>query len=344
MPTRVAVIYNDDASLLSGEARDAVAVQSVVACAHAVANALRERGLAVELHGALPEARHVIELVAALDVDLVFNLVEALGGDSRKEQAFAWLLELHGIGYTGSAPRAMALCMEKPVTRAVLASRGLPVPRGTVFERSDETLGDLRFPLIVKPSREDASHGIASEGVVRDEVSLRARVRYVIECYAQPALVEEFVEGREVNVGLLARGDGLEVLPLSEIDYSGFPAEMPHIVSYAGKWIEGSRDWDLTKVVAARDLTPAQRARIENVARSAFEVLQMNDYGRVDLRLDWRGEPFVIDVNPNPDISPDAGFALAAARAGLSYGEVVERIASSALRRHAAQRRAGSRS
>jgi D-alanine-D-alanine ligase len=331
--TRVAVAYNDDASLAHGEPRDAIAVQAVVACAKAVAGALGERGHAVELVALQPEPGAVLRCVESLACEVVFNLVEAIGGDARKEQAFAWLCELFQLPYTGSPPRAMALCVEKPVTRAVLAANGLPVPRGAVLARGDEPIANLRFPLIVKPAREDASHGITSESVVRDEAGLRARARWVIERYAQPALAEEFVEGREINVGLIEHGGALEVLPLSEIDYSLFPPGMPRIVSYAGKWIEASRDWELTKVVPARDLTAEQRARIDSVARGAFEVLGLAGYGRVDLRIEAQGDPYVIDVNSNPDVSPDAGFALAAARAGYSYADVVDWIVESALRR-----------
>jgi D-alanine-D-alanine ligase len=133
-------------------------------------------------------------------------------------------------------------------------------------------------------------------------------------------------------VGLLDGPRGQELLPLSEIDYSGYPPDMPRIVSYAGKWIETSRDWALTQVVAARGLDDAARARLESVARRACDVLGLAGYGRVDVRLDARGNPFVIDVNPNPDVSPDAGFSLAAARAGLSHADVVERIVASAVR------------
>jgi D-alanine-D-alanine ligase len=330
--TRITVVYNDDAALAHGDPLDLIAVQGVVGCARAVAQALRERGHAVEIMALGPEPRQVARSVEGLACDLVFNLVEAIGGDARREPAFAWLCELAGLRYTGSPPRAMTLCLEKPLTQALLAARGIPVPRNVLLARGDELLGGLSFPAIVKPSREDASHGIASESVVPDEDALRARARYVIDHYAQPALAEEFIEGREINVALLETPRGLEVLPLSEIDYTGFPPDMPHIVSYAGKWIETSRDWAVTIVVAARDLTLEQRARIEAVARAAFEVLGLSGYGRVDVRLDRSGHPFVIDVNANPDISPDAGFALAAARAGYTYADVVAWIAESALR------------
>jgi D-alanine-D-alanine ligase len=124
---------------------------------------------------------------------------------------------------------------------------------------------------------------------------------------------------------------GLEVLPLSEIDYSGFPPDMPRIVSYAGKWIETSLDWKLTQVVAAR-VSSDEQTRIESTARRAFQALGLRGYGRVDVRLDARNQPFVIDVNANPDVSPDAGFALAAARAKYAYADIIGWIAESALR------------
>jgi D-alanine-D-alanine ligase len=333
---RVTVLYNDDATLAHGSGDDAIAVQAVVDCAKAIAFALVQRGYDVELEGVKPDANAALRLASTLRTDVVFNLVEALGGESRFEQAMAWLYELRRIPYTGAGPRAMALCMEKPVTRAVLASRGLPVPRGATLERGDESLEGLRFPLVVKPSREDASHGITSESLARDEAALRARARWVIETYAQPALAEEYIESREINVALLAGASGVEVLPLSEIDYSGFAPDEPRLVTYAGKWIETSRDWELTRVIPARDLTDAQRARIESVARGAFAVLGLADYGRVDLRLDARGDPFIIDVNPNPDLSPGAGFHLAAERAGLDHASLCGRIVESALRRHRA--------
>lgn len=330
--TRITVVYNDDGAVARGDAHDVIAVQGVIGCAGAVAAALRERGHAVEVRALGPETRAALQLVDSISGDVVFNLVESIGGDARLEPALAWLCELCELRYTGSPPRALTVCLEKPLTQALLAARGIPVPRNVVLVRGDEPLGQLSFPVIVKPAREDASHGISSESVVRDERALRARARFVIEHYAQPALAEEFIAGREINVGLLETPRGLEVLPLSEIDYSGFPSDMPHIVSYAGKWIDSSRDWALTTVMAARDLTVEQRARIEAVARAAFETLGLRGYGRIDLRLDEQGRPFVIDVNANPDLSPDAGFALAAVRAGYDYGDVIAWIVESALR------------
>ena len=330
--TRVAVVHNEDAALVHGDTQDALAVQGVVACARAVADVLRERGCTVESVALRPEPRAALRQADAIAADLVFNLVESIGGDARREPAFAHLCELCGLRYTGSPPRALALCVEKPVAQALLAARGVPVPRNVVLARGDEPLAGLPLPAIVKPAHEDASHGIAGASVVADEPALRARARFVITQYAQPALAEEFIAQQSGHITVLETPRGLEVLPLSEIDYTGFPSDMPHIVSYAAKWIDTSRDWALTNVIPARDLSTAQRARIEAVARAAFDILGLAGYGRVDMRLDACGEPFVIDVNANPDVSPDAGFALAAARAGYRYADVIWWIAASGLR------------
>lgn len=327
--TRVAVVYNDDASLVHGEARDAIAVQGVVLCAAAVTEALRSRGYAVESHTVGSDRRAAITLVNTLDCDVVFNLVEAIGGDARWEPAFASLLELSGIPYTGAPARAMTLCLEKPVAQALLAARGIAVPPAVVLERGDEPLDHLPLPAIVKPAREDASHGITLASVAADKAAVRARARDVIDRYRQPAFAEAFVDGREVNVGLLESNGALDILPLAEIDFYAFTPDMPRIVTYDGKWIEGSRDWNLTRVVPAR-VSEAERERIEQTARAAFSALGLRGYGRVDVRVAADGTPFVIDINPNPDISPDAGFARAAARGGWTYADLITHIVEAA--------------
>jgi len=336
MSLKIAVLHNDEENLAQGEACDALAVQGVREAARAIARSLEENGWTAHLAAVPEDPRELCALVSGLECDLVFNQVEALAGDARKEQAFAWLLELFGLAYTGSRPRAMALCVEKPLARTVLAAHGIAVPRAVVCERGDEPLADVRYPLIVKPVREDASHGIVLESVVRDEREARARARYVIERYAQAALLEEFVDGREVNVALVGTGEDALVLPPGEIDYSLFPPEAPHLVTYAGKWIETSDDYRRTLVKPAERLPE----KALSAARAAYVALGLTDYGRVDLRLDARGEPFVIDVNPNPDLSPGAGFALAAERAGNTHAELIARIVEAALERAPAAARA----
>jgi D-alanine-D-alanine ligase len=329
---RVAVLHNALTAASRGGEADRLAVEAVEGAARAGAKALEEAGWSVSVQVVPGEARELAAMLSALEADLVFNMVEELAGDARGDAAFAAMLELWGIPYTGAGPRALTLCLEKPVARAVLAARGVRVPRGAVLENGTESLGGLRFPVIVKPSREDASHGIELASVVAAEREARERARLVIERYGQPALVEEYVDGREVNAALVARGGEVEVLPLGEIDFSGFPAGAPRIVTYAGKWVEDSADWRATLSVAAR-LEPAEEARVRETALAAWTALGLADYARVDLRLDASGEPFVIDVNPNPDLSPGAGFALAAERRGWSHAQLILHIAEAALER-----------
>jgi D-alanine-D-alanine ligase len=154
-----------------------------------------------------------------------------------------------------------------------------------------------------------------------------------VRTYRQPALVEEFVDGRELNVALLGSGDAAEVLPLSEIDFSRVPAGRPRILTYAAKWDVASEEYETTPSVGARPLEKELERRVHAVARAAYAALRLSGYGRVDLRLDPARGPLVIDVNPNPDLSPDAGFAKAARRAGLSHADIVRRIVEDALRR-----------
>ena len=180
---------------------------------------------------------------------------------------------------------------------------------------------------------EDASLGITEANVVASPAELRARTTQLIEEFDQPVLAERYVEGREINVTLLGNGATLETLPMHEIDFAAMPADRPKIVSYAAKWEEGHVDYAGTKPVLLRDAAPALVAEMDRVARATWRAVELRDYGRVDLRVDAAGVPWVIDVNPNPDISPDAGVTRSAAAAGLSHPQLVSRIAEIALRR-----------
>lgn len=268
---------------------------------------------------------------------VVFNLCESIHGDNRFESLLPLLLELDGISYTGSGPFALSLALRKDKTKEILRARGVPAPRGVLVERAGAGGLELRFPLIVKPAREDASVGISSASVVRDPAALEARVAHVLEHYRQPALVEEYVEGREIYVSLLGRpGERPQIFPFFEIDFSDMPADRPRIVSFEGKWVESSVEYKGTRPVRCEGLTPAQRARIAETALAAFEAIELRDYARIDIRLAADGTPYVIDVNPNCDLSDLAGgFSKAARAGGLAYKDVILRIVELALARRA---------
>jgi D-alanine-D-alanine ligase len=196
-----------------------------------------------------------------------------------------------------------------------------------VVTEADAPIG-LGFPLIVKPTREDASVGISSASVVRDEAALRERIRHVLQHYSQPALVEQYIEGREVYVSLLGRvGERPQIFPFFEIDFSDMPADRPKIVSFEGKWVEDSVEYKGTRPVRCEGLTAEVRDRVAATALAAFEAMELRDYARMDVRLTAEGTPYVIDVNPNCDLSDLAGgFSKAARAGGLSYKDVILRL------------------
>jgi D-alanine-D-alanine ligase len=278
---------------------------------------------------------HPSEVLAALGdhrPDVVFNLCEALGGDSRLEVHAAWMLDRLGLPFTGSPYHALRHCLYKVEANHILGRAGVRVP-ATVRVDSPDSVPRVSFPAIVKPEREDGSTGIERDSVVYEMRSLRDRVACVIETLEQPAVVQHYVHGREIAVSLLG-GPLPRVLPPGEIQFDGLPPGHPHILTFAAKWDPESVECTGTVPVPAV-LRPHELRRVAAIGRRAFEVLGLRDYGRVDVRLDPRGVPYVIDVNPNCDLSMGGGFSLAAGRAGLSYAAFVWEILRSALRRRA---------
>jgi D-alanine-D-alanine ligase len=332
--TRVLVLYNDDTSLLErGEAQDRIAVEGAASAAAAIARALAGPDFEPELAPAGSDPGRLAALAASCADGVIFNVCEAFGGESRLEYAVAAALELARVAYTGNPPLALALAQDKHLAKAVLAAAGVPVARSTILAAPGDPLPeDLRPPLFVKTRFEDASHGISEESLCSSIEAVRRRADYLIRTYRQDAIVEEFLPGREFNVGVILDG---EVLPLAEIDWQ-LPPGVPRIVTYEAKWVESSPSYGGTPVACpARDVPPALAARLAALARTAYRALGCRDYARVDVRLDGGGEPRVLEVNPNPDLSPDAGLARAAARAGIAYPDLVRRIAHAALARRA---------
>jgi D-alanine-D-alanine ligase len=337
MSRRIAVLYDPRAGLLPGEPEDALAADEVHQVSQDVAAACRSCGWDAWLVEVPSQPTALLQGLERDRPDLVFNLVEGLGGQSRLEAAVPILLELAHHPYTGSPPLALVLGLEKPLVRDLLRGRGLPVPPGQLLARGDEPLDGLAFPCIVKPAHEDASHGISTDSVVADAAAARRRAAWVRERYEQAALVEEFVDGREFNVSILGEGAAATALPLAEIDFAGFPLGRPRLVTYAAKWQPSSPEYTGSASVPAEGLESGVRERLIAVSLEAYRALGLRDYGRVDLRLHAQRGPMLLEVNPNPDLSPDAGLARAAARAGLSYAELIGRIVEGALARAAAR-------
>lgn len=340
-PSRITVLHNTDYDdELTGPGID---VSSVEISARAVAHGLKQAGFGVELVGL--EGREVFDVLQKLradNVELVFNLCESMAGDPRNEPTFAGLLDLFEIPYTGADLPALAACLHKRRSKDILIGRGIPTPPHRFLENTaalaDPSLDTLDYPWFLKLAHEDASVGITEENLVRTPAALRDRAGAMIAEFGQPVLAERYVEGREINATLFGNGADLRVLPLHEIDFAKMPADRPRIVSYAAKWEETHVDYAGTKPVLLRDASPAFVARCEQVARDAWDAHGLRDYARVDLRVDREGQPWVIDVNPNPDISPDAGVARSAAVAGMSYVDMVRALAEIAWKRVRASR------
>jgi D-alanine-D-alanine ligase len=339
----VLVLYNKDFDDDANERPAGADVSSVRLSALAVCDALRAEGLGGELlgiHGR--DLAAVLPRLQSMAPDLVFNLCESLHGDSRHEVVIPAVLDLYGIRYTGSDSFSLALCLHKQRAKEALRSCDIPTPPylilgpddlATLDGRSD--LSDLAYPFFLKLAHEDASVGIDGTNVVADRVSLAMRVRELVQRWDQPVIAERYIAGREVNATVLGTGAHASLLPLHEIDFAAMPPGAPHIVSYAAKWNEAHIEYAGTRPVPMMDVSGLLMSTIERVALAAFSACGLRDYGRIDLRVDDAGVPWVIDVNPNCDTSPDAGVARAGRTAGLAYSELIRRICELAWCRYA---------
>jgi D-alanine-D-alanine ligase len=331
-PISVAVLYNVDFEDTGPEGDPGYAARAdVEVVARSIAETLSDGAHEAHLVPVDGDMHELRARLVDLEPDCAFNLCESLAGDARLETAVPLLLELLGIPCTGSSPEALSQALYKDRVKQLLVAAGVPTPQSCVMARPDDHC-PLPFPVIVKPVREDGSAGITSRSVVHDRGELRTVVAEVVRAFRQPCLVECFVAGRELNVALFGFPTA-RVLPLSEIDFSLLPAGEPKIVSYAAKWHEGSPADRGTRPVLHPELPAAVAARVRRVAVEAFRALGIRDYGRVDIRLSSGGIPYVVDVNPNCDLSRHAGMARAAAAVGIDYAALAKLLVRYALRR-----------
>jgi D-alanine-D-alanine ligase len=321
----VAVCFNRVPSKQhKGEPGDRISEEGAEAEARAVKKVLKALGHAPILVPLGSDIETFIGNLRSAEPEVVFNLCEGFWGDSRKELHVAALLDLLGYAYTGAAPLSLGLTQDKGRTKDLLLSHRLPTPKYVMVKPREHfpRTRDLVYPLIVKPRFEDASLGISAESIVETEKELRERIQYVHDTYRQGALVEEFIEGREINAAVIGNAP-VEALPLSEIRFhSGLPRS---IVSYEGKWLEESNEFAGTEPICPAPLKAKEEFLVRDVALRAFKILECRDYARVDMRL-REGVPYILEVNANPDISPGAGLAKAARAAGISYQRLIERI------------------
>jgi len=261
-----------------------------------------------------------------LHPDLVFNIAEGLNGASREAQVPA-MLDYLGLPYTGSDPVTLGLCLDKQRTKEILSYHRIPTPRFTVVRSLAEVPQRLRYPLLVKPTLEGSSKGVTDKALVHDRKALLRQVDWVLSSYGQPALIEDFLPGREFTVALLGNGASLRTLPIVEIDFSTLPAGVNPIYSFEAKWLWDREEEPLKIFACPAPLEPLLQRNIEETCKRAFRSMGCRDWCRIDVRLDGRGVPNIIELNPLPGILPrpeqNSCFPKAARAAGLTYDAMI---------------------
>ena len=292
-----------------------------------VAEALGKLGHQATLH-CLDGSIKSLHALARLDCDLIFNLAESFAGNDTADYCIAAYLELLGKQFTGSGSRGLLYGQEKANAKKILEFHGIHTP---VFARSYrgrlDFSHDLEFPVIVKPAREDGSIGIEFNAVVNSIRELMERIDWLHANFDSPVLIEEYVDGREMYVGVLGN-DNPAALPVVELDLSKLPEGTPRIAGAEVKWGRGTRAYRDTKSAVVENLAEETTALLQQTAIAVFQALELRDYARIDMRLRPDGRVAVIEANPNPWLASKAEFVMAARKAGRTYtqliGEIVE--------------------
>jgi D-alanine-D-alanine ligase len=297
-----------------------------------VATALGENGHQVSLLGISNDLRRLIDWLAKNKPEMVFNLCETFDDIDAHEMHVAAVLEMIGQPFTGTGPASMAIRQDKALTKKVLAFHGVLTPQFATFEKQNiEFAGRMRFPMLVKPLHGDASMGIHDASVVNDYKSLLSRISFIHGELSDAAIVEEYIDGREIFASFL--GNPLEPLPLVEIDFSELPLSYPRIFGREAKFDVASPQYNGTTLTIAEDLTPETSSRVVRAAVESVRALGLTDYGRVDIRLAPDGSPYVVEVNANPYLEQGGALATAAQEAGIAYPELINRILACARKR-----------
>ncbi|HET7208450.1 MAG TPA: D-alanine--D-alanine ligase [Terriglobales bacterium] len=276
-----------------------------------------------------------LHALAKCGADLVFNLTESYAGDDTKDMNIAAYLDLLGLPYTGGGPHAQLLAQDKGLAKKMFAFHGIRTPYfATAYRGTIDHAHDIEFPLMVKPLTEDGSIGIDADSVVNSVKELMERVQYIQDEFDSPALIEEYIEGREIYAAILGSYETAQCLPLVELDLSKLPKGTPKIASYDVKFEKDTEAHRLTKSALAEDLDEKTVAALSDTALAAYRAVKLRDYGRIDMRLTPKGHVYVIEANPNPWLSSKQEFAMAAKASGRSYTDLVGEIVSMAIARY----------
>lgn len=328
--TRVVILYNEPT--LPADHPDADSEHEIVYTVSETEKVLIASGFEVEQLGAHVDPGKIIDGLRELQPDVVFNLFEGVPEMSTTEAFAAGLLEWLGVPYTGCPYQCLVAARDKPLTKRLLQSARLPTPKFALVERLPVRPNRLGWPVIVKPPCEDASVGMAQASVVTNPDEYRERVEFIFEEFGSPALVEQYIRGREFNIALYEKPE-LTVLPPYE--YTFTKNNKWGIITYDSKWNTESRDFEATPPDYRPKIAPQVRKKLDRIAKKTYKLLGCRDLARVDVRVTPEGKPYVIEVNPNPDFSPVGGLADCLETAELTLKDVAAQMVQNALARGA---------
>ena len=292
-----------------------------------VMKSLVRLGHTVETLPVFDNVSHILEKLHACAPDVVFNLSESFHDNRAHEPNIPALLELMKVRYTGAGPDALMLCKDKAITKKILTYHHVRVPGFVVSHRLSplRSLKRFKFPAFVKPRYEESSDGISKASFARDEREAIERAQFIHQKFDCDALIEEYIEGRELYVGVLGTRR-LTVFPPREVFFDNMPADVPRFATYHAKWNDAYRKkWGITNG-AARELAPEVERDLRKLGRNVYDWLKIRGCGRLDVRLTPKGELFVIEANPNPSLAQDEDFAQSAAAAGMNYDALITAI------------------
>jgi len=299
----------------------------------AVCSALAERHEVIPLEA----GENIFPKLRDIRPDIVFNIAEGSIGPCREGHVPS-ILEYLNIPYTASDPLTLNLCLDKSRTKEVLAYHNLPSPRFRVLSKKQFSFNSLHYPLLVKPLYEGSSIGIHNDSIVDTHEQMREKVTWVLDRYREPALVEEYLPGREFTVAVLGNGDHARLLPIVEIKFDSLPPGVSPIYSYEAKWIWDETDNPLEIFECPADIGHELQEEIGKIALHAYHALRCRDWCRIDLRLDASNNPHIIELNPLPGILPrpeqNSCFPKAARADGLTYSQLINAVLDTACRRY----------
>jgi D-alanine-D-alanine ligase len=324
MTLKVAIIYNDPYTDVPNQSGEEEAIVGVLEEVFAVRDALKE--LQIDWHQ-VPLRRpldSVGDVISTIEADIIFNLFEGFDDTPHSEPLVARMMEDMGLRFTGNPSQVLAFTLDKARTKDLLKSKGIFTPDYQVLTPNTVGSFKLKFPCIVKPRDEDASHGLGQENVVHNTEQLEKQVQRISGEFRGYALVEEFIDGREFNSSILGKKD-IELVEISEITYT-LPPELPRMLTFESKWFEGTPYYLGTGVQCPAEISAELRKTIEDVVLTSCRAVGACGYARVDMRQDSSGRINVLEVNANPDLSPGLGIALQAEKHGISYSQLIKKI------------------